>query len=162
MFSIYDYANIVPFKSLPAGHKMSPMLLKSLFHGGDPRGRFLTWGNSLLPCIGRLMGVPLGDGWYLIQLTSTLQTPPDTPDWTNALVTGLSCSRISHGGLLDYFCFVSKIVHWNVFLKIFQARNKPCSCWIWLYFRSTSTNLKVWTRVYRGCELPWTHLICIK
>ncbi len=33
--------------------------------------------------------MPLGDGLYLIQPTSTVQTAPDTPDWTNALLPGL-------------------------------------------------------------------------
>ncbi len=87
---------------------------------------FFTWGNRLFTSIRRLMGVPLGDGQYLIQPTSTAQKPPDTPDWTNAFtrwaVLGI-CSGISKRTNMaahsTTFCYISKTVHWNVFLKTF-------------------------------------------
>ncbi len=101
------------------------------------RVRFLWWRSTGADTASQhrhMMGVPLGAGRYLIQPTSTTQTLPDTPDWTNAFtcwaVLGI-CLRISKwtnmAARLTTFCYISKIVHWNMFLKTFWARSKPCS-----------------------------------
>ncbi len=45
------------------------------------------------------------------------------------------------------------------FWKKREARNKTCGCRMWLYFRSTTASLKVWTKVCRGGNTPDLHKV---
>jgi len=66
-----------------------------------------------------------------------------TPDRRNAFTPWAVlriCLRISKPttnktnsvACLATFCYIMKIIHQNVFLKTFAARNNTYSCWIWI------------------------------